>query len=282
MSTSIVVDKCFLQASPASYIRDLASTHRLLVSESLFYELLTTDRRKRADCFKKLPQTENPVDLVHPSGHLIRIELETRCPAGPPSKNLIPDRFEFHPGLTDPDFEMAQEAFDVLEEQRRDVEADILAVISRARDIDTFFSGLRERSDGARRRAIAVAEAKIAHPGSLTEFIRSLPPAPDRPDWSLPPSVDESWAVYRWLQVQFLFAVELFERYRGDIPEFESMSLKAHERLEHDIHDAQGLVLGCLEGAFATDETKLKRWFRLLRPQGVLLGSPRKPLSPAA
>jgi hypothetical protein len=39
-------------------------------------------------------------------------------------------------------------------------------------------------------------------------------------------------------------------------------------KLEHDVHDAQILALGVMEGALVTREQKLQRWFRLLRPDG--------------
>ncbi|MNT61706.1 hypothetical protein D3C72_1993660 [compost metagenome] len=78
----------------------------------------------------------------------------------------------------------------------------------------------------------------------------------------------EDWAIYRWLQVQFLFALDLYVRYQGKVPD--SMGSAAWEKLEHDVLDAQVLMLGCLEGAFATNEKKLIRWRRMLCPNGTL------------
>lgn len=41
--------------------------------------------------------------------------------------------------------------------------------------------------------------------------------------------------------------------------------------LEHDLHDMQILILGVAENALATHERKLRTWFRLLAPNGLLL-----------
>ena len=80
--------------------------------------------------------------------------------------------------------------------------------------------------------------------------------------------IDENWALYRWLQVQLLFALDVFVRYQGKSPDIENPRI--YERMEHDVLDTQLLMLGCLEGAFATREKKLKRWWSLLCPKGSL------------
>lgn len=56
---------------------------------------------------------------------------------------------------------------------------------------------------------------------------------------ALPPAsmIDESWALYRWLQVQLLFSVDVFARYQGNKPDLNSRA--TFEKLEHDVLDAQ-------------------------------------------
>ena len=243
MSQSIVVDKCFLQGSSGAHILELAATNRLLVSSALFYELLTTNKNKRAQCFRKLPDVENPVDLVEHAGTLIRLELDSHKAAGTPSQNILPDRFVFNPGLRDAEFKLAPAALRGLADQRREVDQDVRSFISRAKEIESFFPGLREGSDDDRAHALEAAEALVAAPGSLLEFIDTLKTSlGERP---LPPraQLNESWAIYRWLQVQLLFGLNLFVRYRGAIPTAETCTKGVYEKLEHDIHDAQVLVL---------------------------------------
>ncbi len=87
----------------------------------------------------------------------------------------------------------------------------------------------------------------------------------------LPPAetTTDDWALYRYLQMQMLFALDVYVRYQGRRPEIASPAV--FERMEHDVLDAQVAMLGCLEGALATRETKLKRWFRLVAPDGILI-----------
>ena len=95
-----------------------------------------------------------------------------------------------------------------------------------------------------------------------------LSPPPGEKPLPLGESIDEKWAIYRWVQVQLLFALDVHVRYQGNIPT--PLSSNVYEKMEHDVLDAEQLILGCLEGAFATRENKHKRWWRLLCPDGRL------------
>ncbi len=134
--------------------------------------------------------------------------------------------------------------------------------------MESFFPNLLAGSQQERVQARIEAEKAIAAPGSLLAFYSSLEPPPGQN--ALPPVhlIDERWALYRWLQVQFLFSIDLYVRYQGRIPT--DLTPGIFERLEHDVLDAQVLMLGCLEGAFATREKKLQHWWRLLCPDGEL------------
>ncbi len=68
-----------------------------------------------------------------------------------------------------------------------------------------------------------------------------------------------------------LFALDLFVRYRGGLRA--QLTPRVRERLEHDVHDAQILALGVLEGAIATRELKLLKWWSILSPAGTAYGA---------
>lgn len=70
------------------------------------------------------------------------------------------------------------------------------------------------------------------------------------------------------MQVQLLFTLDIYVRYQGKIPEL--LTPRLYEKMEHDVLDAEQLILGCLEGSFATRERKHKRWWALLCPDGCL------------
>jgi hypothetical protein len=268
MATPIVLDKSFLQGVGTSRIRALAASHRLLVSDALFYELLTAEEPVRSQCFRKFPPIENPVDLVSHIGPLVRLEISTHRPSGPPSIHREDLRFQFNSDLVTMEYEIPEPGRRAIEEHAKELRSDVESFMQRADLVHTFFPDLLSGSQSNRDTARAEAEAAIAAPGSLLQFYSFLEAPPgEKP---LPPAnlVSEGWAVYRWLQVQMLFALDLYARYGGRIPE--KLTDGTFERIEHDVLDAQLLMLGCLEGAFATKEQKLKRWWRLLCPQSEL------------
>ena len=266
MSTYIIVDKSFLQGTSTARIRELAATSRLLVSDALFYELLTTDITVRKQCFSKFPLENNPVDLVSDIGPLLRREIEVREPAGKPSEhreNLDFD-FRFNSALNEIDYELSPEDTATVEEHTAELKTDIHAYLQRVSLVPTFFPDLLEGTTEERNAAFSAAENAIAAPGALLPFYRQLE-SPSS-ESKLPPAemINESWALYRWLQVQLLFAVDVFARYQGIVPDITKVAM--YEKMEHDVLDAQVLMLACLEGAFATRENKLKRWWSLLCP----------------
>ena len=267
--TAIVLDKCFIQSTNKIKILELARLHRLIISDALFYELLTeNDPKTRSKCFAKFLPNENPVDLVSHIGTLMRIEIDRHQAAGKPSQNRELIRFQFNPQLIDSEYkfpkEVEQEIFNLTTELKTDVK--IFSEI--ASMTPSFFPNLFTGTQAQRDQAKKDAEEAIASPDSLLDFYSKIEsPYGEKP---LPPAIliTQDWAIYRWLQVRFLFALDLYLRYHGNIPI--ELSANVYEKMEHDVLDAQILMLGCLEGAFATNEKKLKRWFRLLCPNGIL------------
>lgn len=271
MRDCIVLDKNFLQGAPASAVMDLARDYRLVMPSALFYELLTTSVETRRRCFAKLPQTENPVVLVDHIGVLLSHESATGKPSGKPSGHRIDFRFRFNARLLAEDYELPEEARSALEEQRKDVEGDVRQLISLAEMTPSLFPGLlvgtTEQQHAARRRA----EAAIGQLEQIHKFYSVLQPV--LPELRYPVVSDKfkKWAFLRWLQVLMLFALDLFVRYRGKLRE--GLTPKVLLRLEHDVHDAQILALGVLEGAIATREKKLVQWWPLLCPGGRVHGA---------
>lgn len=268
MQPAIILDKSFLQGSKKSRIHELAKTHRLVVSDALFYELLTASEPGRSRCFAKFPPVENPVDLVNHIGTLMRMEIETHRPAGKPSTYREQLRFLFNPSLVSSEYDLPEEARLSVEEQTAQLRADVQSFIDRVPLINSFFPNLLVGSDLQRRQEREDAERAIAEPGALIPFYSNLEPPPGQ---KLLPSgtiVTEEWALYRWLQIQLLFTLDLYVRYQDGIPE--NLSPTLYENIEHDVLDAQVMMLGCLEGAFATREKKLVRWWNLICPSGTL------------
>jgi hypothetical protein len=269
MKTGIVVDKCFLQGTSTVRVQELATSHRLLVSDALFYELLTADGPARRKCFAKFPAEENPVDLISHVGVMMRFEIDNQTPAGKPSahrENDVP--FRFNDALLSEDYELPADARRNIEEHTAQLRSDVMTYLNRVEVVPTFFPNLLSGTTDERKVAVEEAERAIATPGALLPLYSNLePPFGEKP---LPPieRVCEHWAVYRYLQAQMLFALDVFVKYQGRTPDVSNQNI--YERMEHDVLDAQVLILGCLEGAFATHERKLQRWWKVLCPYGQL------------
>lgn len=246
----------------------LRQRRQLVMSGALFYEILDTSVQQRRRCFNKLPPVENPVILVDHIGELLRHELREQRSCGRPSDHAIKIRFRFNPSLLLESYEMPPEASEAMQEEVDSLAEGKQRLIGLSETASSLFEDLLSGSDFARRQAADLAFAQIADPKWVTGFYEQLSsPNPDEPfpDASI---VDLSWAHLRWLQVQLLFSVNLYIRYQGRLGG--AITSGVHERLEHDLHDAQALVLGVLEGALATREKKLANWFKLLCPNGEL------------
>ena len=268
MRPTVVLDKSFLQGSKVATIHEMAESRRLLMSDALFYELLS-DSKGRALCFAKFPKKDNPVQLIGHPGGMLRREVQTHSPCGKPSLYCENIHFQFNAALLRDDYQLPPDATATVLEQTEELRSDVASYLDAVRLTPTFFPDLLKGSDASRGIARREAERAVAEETeNLLGFYRLLTPPPG--ELSLPPVdlVTPDWALFRWLQIKLLFALDVYCRYSGNLPE--PISAKVHDRFEHDVLDAQYLILGLLEGAFATREGKLQKWWRLLSPTGAL------------
>lgn len=268
--SAVVLDKSFAQGLKSAEMHDFSTKYRLLMSEALLYELLSNPVDRKS-CFSKFPSIDNPVDLVMHVGGFLQKEIDRRKPAPRPSEKIEKIHFQFNSRLLDDDYELPPEAALVVTQQRNVLLSDVRSLKERALQSPSFFPDVFNGSDERRREALAEAERLITkEAGSLLDFYGQLrSPKGQR---RLPPKliVNEQWALYRWLQIQFLFAIDLYWRYGQQLAL--PLSSKAEEKIEHDVLDAQYMLIGVLEGSFATDEKKLRKWFTAIRPDGALFG----------
>lgn len=268
----VILDKNFLQGVPARLILELAGSRQLVMPGALFYELLTTDPEVRRKCFAKLPLGENPVMLVDHIGVLLRKEIDTKRPAGLPSDHRLNFRFCFNRALSDADYRLPAEASEAVRDLERDIAADVNRLVELSEQVHGFFPHLLSGTTQQQNVSLAEAEQAIGDPEQVLSFYQQLE-CPD-PTTSFPVinTLPGDWAHIRWLQVLMLFAMDLYVRYRGGLRK--NLTSKTLIRLEHDVHDAQVLAMGALEGAIATQEIKLLRWWSILRPDGETYSKP--------
>lgn len=253
-------------------MRELCLSHNVLMTDVLFYELISSSEPQRSRCFAKFPSTENPVTLIQHTGALMRKEIDSHIPSGLPSANREDIRYKFHPDLATGRYVFPEITKQALDEEVCKTHENVVSFIRRAQVIVEVFPTLLIGSDSDRVSAKNEALHIIAtDTASVLKFYGALEPPPgEKP---LPPAkiVTPDWALFRWVQIQLLMSLDLFFRYRGRVPEVSALTPGWYKKIEHDLLDVEYLVLGVLEGSFATTETKLQKYWRMLRPDGALL-----------
>lgn len=194
MRTNIVVDKSYLEGVSMAQIRTLARTSRLLVSDALFYELLTTDLESRKKCFSKFPAENNPVDLISHIGPLMRLEIDTKSRAGKPSERRenLNFNFKFNNSLVQDNYQLPLEAIAAIDEYTSDLRSDVTSYLERVALVPTFFPDLLKGSTEERKAAATAAEEVIAAPGALLPFYSNLDPPPGESPLPSAEMIDET------------------------------------------------------------------------------------------
>jgi len=258
----IVIDKSYLQGSSAEVIGGLCETQTVLFTETLFYELLTTDESARKACFAKFPASENPVVLIPHAGQLFRYEIEHRRAASPLIHHRLPWEFRFNAELASGVFYHPPNEEEALAKWRLAVEHEARTFHEVATSVSTWCPGLRTVSGPALRTACEELKQQACTDANVVRRVYGSLGLDDFPSAS---SLDPSWALFRWVQAHLLFSLDHISRYGfadlGHTP----------ERVEHDFHDIQYVIFGSLCGAIATRDKAIASNFSLACPTGTCL-----------
>lgn len=258
----IIIDKSYLEGAPSEEVRRLCEENTVLFTQTLLYEMLTTDEPSRRKCFAKLPQRDNPVLLMPCMGPLFRYEIEKQRAASPIIDHRVAFSFRFNPRLNSRSFQHSAHEETTLDQWRRDVESEVLrfhetgvGVAAWCPSLKTVFGQeLKFACEDLKKQACVDIEVvrMIYRSISLDGF----------PCASL---LDPSWALFRWVQSHLLFALDYIGRY--GFAELPNMP----KRVEHDIHDMDYVIFGALCGALATKDVDVANNFLLSCPDGKLL-----------
>lgn len=264
---AIVLDKCFLQAASWQTVCGLAERHDLIITGSLFHELLTGDQDARRRVFSKLPRRNNPAHLLDNLSALLAHEEKTHTPAGNITGHALDITFRFNPLLTEKEYKIPSDALEAIAENEATTLRLVESYVARTNGVVEMFHQVTKGSDSHRLASLAEIEAEIADPESTLTFYRSIG------DPELPPAnlLAPDWATFRFYQTSLLFSLHTIHRHRGPVPL--PLTAKEFQRLEHDVHDQIALCTGILAGGLATNEKKLKKWFTLLSPEALLITS---------
>lgn len=265
--TAIVLDKCFLQAASWQAICELALHHELIITGSLFHELLTGSPNSRHRVFSKLPRHDNPVRLLDNVSALLKHEDETHTPAGNVIDHALNISFRFNPRLREATYELPPDALEAVVDNEKRTRRLVESYVARTNVVVDMFSRVTIGSDRDRLDALAEIEKEISEPENILTFYRTIG------DPKLPPPdlLTPDWATFRFYQTGLLFSLHTIHRHRGPIP----LPLSKNEfvRLEHDVHDHMAVCTGILAGGIATNEKKLRNWCALLKPEVLVVST---------
>jgi hypothetical protein len=267
----IVLDKSFVDGSPAAHVRKLCGTHHALMTEELFFELITTGHEKRRRAFCKFPDTPNPISLIPNVGELLRFEKEAGAPCAPNlRRHRIQESFQFNPRLREGTFEFEGSYAEELKSFRREIEASTRGFIERCFLVHEFFPELRGIKISDLGSALANARRSIATDQSRVKGVyRQL--TAEHPNERAPDAevIGVDWAWFRWVQVQLIATLRIFVRYQGRMPS--AINDGFWIAAEHTMLDSYYVLFGTLCGALASRDVEIQEDFTLLRPDCLLL-----------
>jgi hypothetical protein len=215
-------------------------------------------------------RTMNPVVLLKHLGALLTEEMASRLPCGLPSDNPLQGSYRFNPALAIEGWQLPEVSAAHVRTEEQTLELEVAQYLKRAGTIGSMIEMHGEGAAQDRNGLRSDLEATIADFESIRPFYATTVSHASHGPYNAPPAdiVSPDWACVRLLQIHLLFAADRWVRF-GSQPTTE-LTPRAYRELEHDVLDVHYLVLGVLEGSFATNEKKLRRWFRLLRPDGHL------------
>lgn len=261
-NATLTVDKNWLHAPGAESCQIIAS-NTLLFTYILFYELLTTSPDKMAHCFRNLLDFEESLRLIPNLGRLLRYEGNTQEPCTPFLERRFTKRIRISPRTGIPDYPFTDDHRRVIEEERQQFEVNAFA---RFREMSAvthgWFPQLTSMRMGGSREELDKVIVSIA---TNEDMIRDIFDSIRRPPMPPARSIGPDWAHFRWIQVRLLAGVDFEWRYGVGNPK------TVGKKLVNQFLDLEYLTVATLSGGFLTLENRLKEWFRLLCPEGVLL-----------
>ena len=263
----LLVDKNILQGWPEKRIQELASKYELLMPDVLFFELMSTDPKARARCFRMLPEGHNPIVLVDHIGAHLKHELVHGLPMGRPSDHSLEMKYRFHPELRHATYTLPDEVAAQIAEENEALRERVKDFIERALTVENMVKRITDADGLTQPAAIEQLRQEALDLPTVRSFVEGFEPPEGE---SALPNLAETSAIVRHTQVHLLFAIDAWQRY-GKLLQQEPMSEKLYTSLEHDVLDAEYLALAVLEGSFATEERKLRTMFRQLCPEGLLI-----------
>ena len=241
--TQVVLDKSFLDRKGPSEVAKLCEQAVVVMSESLFYELITTDKDSLQRCFMRLPNHHNPVMLVE-LGTLLHVEMEKGHPYGELTEHAVKEHYIFNERLREGTFVFEGKVNEDRKQWQDEVTKRTQDFLDRCLCVHEFFPELNGIPWHNFPGAIDKARRKVAEDH---DFVRNIcTRCMELGDWIEPTRLDANWACFRHIQCQLLGALRLFGKWQGKYPE--DGKVKFNTETEHSMLDMDYVVMGVLAG----------------------------------
>lgn len=258
----IIIDKSFLRGASSDRIKDISQKYTLLMSEALLYEVVKDDSF-RSSLFRKISAQEKFLVIPNVS-HYFTQEAKTRKYAESPLRSVSVRDYSFSKTLSNEDFVLPKKYVDEVESTWLFIDSLKNVAIQVGRELSAEFPAAFKGPDSERIVAMSRLEHKISKDSSFIrrqfkkmELNNKLSGDAIK---SLSPLITHRWAHYRWLQVLMLLGIDLAHRFNLE----NKLADSTHERMRHDVLDAQYLLPALLGGAIATKDDNLIRWWGIL------------------
>jgi len=258
----VVIDKSFLQGAPKDTLQLLFDNHRVLMTSVNFLELLTTSSTERARCFKRLPKSENPVALVEPLDLILRWEVENQQPLSNIDHVIRGEQFHFNSGLVNENFQMEEEQTNFTEYLKRNVATQTNEFAEHCSQITVPFPELSNYRPGNNPSQIEIIQKRVC---TDSEFVRGFYSALPGHTGPPPEHIDEQWALFKWIQIRLVAALDYFRKYGAR--EMSSETTK----IENEYLDLEYCLIGCLVGSIATRDKGMAERFLAICPSGGVI-----------
>lgn len=242
MKPCVVVDKSYLLGASKVELGALFSQYEIVMTEALFFELLTTSEVQRRRCFSRIPPKNNPVILVPNIGPILQWEIQNRRPLIDVREIALQGDFKFNPGLPNEGFEMGEAQSQALSEWTMEMESWVSNFSLHASSTVEVFEALKNYVPGQDATMIEDLKRRIVSDRSMVECFYD----PDYENWPPFDLINDSWALYIHLQIRLLAALDYYKKY-GNLA-----FSNPHKKIENEYIDLEYCLVGCLCGALAS------------------------------
>lgn len=254
----LVIDKSVLRALPLAQFLSLRERHQLLMTEALFYELMTCDPPQRAQLFRKIGGDENPLGVVPNPGFLWGRELAHGAPIDSASAaELNQFRWIFNPGLSDPNYALPDAVEAELVGWREHRAGEVRAFLKQAATIPEMFPNMQGVGSGASPEMVEEILRSLSGDSiAVREFFTLLAASSGE---RVPAGFGPDWVGYRSLQAQMIWAVDARWKH-GE-------NLERAKATENTVCDMEYAVAAAHADGLLSQDKALVRLTQLMEPR---------------